>query len=658
MTVIAVDAPAGEVVWRPGTELLEGSQLARYVRTLEDEGRDFPDYATLHRWSVEHLEDFWRSVVELSDVQYDGELEPVLPDGAMPGAKWFPAMRLNYAEHLLRHEDTERPALLCVREDGTTEEVGWAELRRSAGALAQTLRAAGVVAGDRVVAYLHNGPEAVIGLIACASIGAVWSVCSPDFGVAGVLARFAQLDPKVLIATDGYVWNGKVRTRHAEGAELIAGLPTVELFVSVETLGGQDPMSGTGVTTWAQATEGEAPLRFARLPFDHPLWVLFSSGTTGAPKGIVHGHGGILLEHAKTLRLHMNLAPGDNFLFVGSTSWMVWNLLVSGLLCGATVVLLDGSPTAPLDRVWRVAAEQHVDVLGVGAGYIQASQKAGLRPAADHDLRGLAQVCSSGSPLPAASFSWVREHVGEHVWLSSSSGGTDVCSAFVGGCPVLPVRAGRLQARSLGVAVEAWDDDGHPVVGRAGELVVTRPMPSMPLGFWGDTGGERLRAAYFDVFEGVWRHGDFIEFAADGSSMIFGRSDSTLNRRGIRMGSADIYAAIEGLPEVLDALVIGAELDGDYYMPLFVVLAAEAQLDTARARIEAAILGALSTRHLPDEIVAAPGIPRTRTGKKLEVPIKRLLQGAALEDAVDPGAVDNPDVLAFYADFARSRLTT
>lgn len=647
-------AAAGDVVWSPRREDEGGSGLAAYERWLRDRrGLAFKDYRSLWRWSVDDLEAFWSSIWAFEDVRADGDPGRVLAGAAMPGATWFPDVRLNYAEHLLRRADPARPALLAVGEDGASRAMSWAELRSRAGALAAHLRTLGVGPGDRVAGYLGIGFEAVVGLVATASLGAVWSVCAPDFGVLGVRSRFAQLEPKVLLATAGYTFGGRAYDRRAEVAQLVAELPSVGHVVWAGGAGPPLPDLPVAASTWSQATAAEAELTFARVPFDHPLWALFSSGTTGTPKGIVHGHGGILLEHLKNLRLHMDVREGDRYMYVGSTSWMVFNLLVSGLLLGATVVLLEGSPVWPdLGAVWRVAAEQRLQIVGVGAGYVQACLKAQLSPAAELDLGALRQVSVTGSPLSPAGFTWLREHVGQDVWPSSASGGTDVCSGFVGGCPALPVRAGRLQAPSLGVAVEAWDRDGRPVVGEVGELVVRRPMPSMPVTLWGDADGQRMRDTYFSTWPGVWRHGDYIAFDEDLSSVISGRSDSTLNRNGIRIGPAELYAAVETLPEVREAMVVGAELGDEYYMPLFVDLADDADADAARAAIVAAIRGRLSPRHVPDAIVPMPAIPHTRTGKKLEVPVKRLLQGEALADVVDRGSVDDPELLEAYARFA------
>jgi acetoacetyl-CoA synthetase len=507
---------------------------------------------------------------------------------------------------------------------------------------------------------MANCPEAVIALIACASVGAVWSVCSPEYGLGGIVSRFEQLEPKLLIAVDGHRWNGRDHDRSEQVAGLLGELPTVEHLIWVPQLADAPAPSGLPVTSWSDATAGDEPLTFERVPFEHPLWVLFSSGTTGVPKGIVHGHGGILLDHLRAGTLQFDAQPGEATLVVATTSWMVWNVHVSGLLAGEKLVILGGNPLSELDRIWRVAAEQRVGRLGVGAGYILASMKADLRPAEQFDFSSLRQVGPAGSPLPADGYRWISQRVGKHVWPASGSGGTDVCAAYVGGVPILPVRAGRMQAACSGVAIEAWGGDGRPVpAGALGELVITKPMPSMPLFLWGDRDHKRLKETYFSLFPGVWRQGDFIEFDADGSCNIPGRSDSTLNRRGVRIGPAELYSVVERLPDVAEALVVGAELGDEYYMPLFIVAADGVDEAALRERIIAAIRDALSPRHLPDEIIFVPAIPHTKTGKKLEVPIKRLIQGASVEQAADAGSIDRPELLEIYTELiAHRRLPT
>ncbi|KFF99089.1 hypothetical protein IQ62_21625 [Streptomyces scabiei] len=638
-----------DILWRPDSHRAAACALARFRESLDDY-RGGDDYLALWRWSTADPARFWQAVVDFEGVRLGGTPTGPAAPSRMPGGAWFPGRTVNYAEHLLR----ERPgdALVVIDDDGTSHTVSRAELRRRVGALSATLRSLGVGRGDRVAAVLPNRAEAVVGLLACASVGAVWSVCSPEFGAEAVLARFAQLQPRAVILCDGYQYGGRTFDRREEMAAVLTGLPSVEQVLWVDHLNpGSRPATGLPVHPWGEATADAREPEFEDLPFEHPLWVLFSSGTTGVPKGIVHGHGGVLLEHLKTLRLQSDLREGDRFLSVASTSWVVWNMLVSGLAVGATSVLLDGNPVRPdLGRVWREVARHEVDVVGLSAGYVHACLKAGVVP----EPGRLRTVQVTGSPLSTDGFRWIYDRFGD-VWLASMSGGTDVGSIFVGGAPTLPVRSGRLQAPALGVAVEAWDPDGKPVIDRRGELVVTQPMPSMPVGFWNDPDATRYRDSYFAVYPGVWRHGDFIEFAEDGSSVIHGRSDSTLNRQGVRMGPADIYRVVEEIPEVAEALVVGAELGDDYYMPLFVALRPDADPAAVETLIRSAILENLSPRHLPDEIVPVRAVPHTRTGKKLEVPVKRLLQGDALADVVDLGSVDDAPLVREYASFARHR---
>ena len=596
-------------------------------------------------------EQFWELFARFAGVEFGGTAGPVCTDDPMPHTRWFPGRTLNFARHLLQgHEGI---ALIGLAEDGTREEVTFEALRREVASLAAHLRALGVGHGDRVVAILPNVAEAVTGLLAAASIGAVWSICAPEFGPGAIVSRFAQLDAKVVIAAPGYMLGGKDRDRRAELEEIFAKLPTIEHVIwvgrhtSIPSIETRAP-----AVDWEQAVGEAAELVFDDVEFSHPLWVLFSSGTTGIPKGIVHGHGGALLEEMKMLLIHSDLRAGDRYLNVASTSWVLWNAVVSALGVGATAVLIDGNPTFPsIDRVWQIAAAEQVAVLGVGAGFVHSCAKAALVPMRDHELGALKSLQVTGSPLSADGYRWVYGNVGD-IWLASMSGGTDIASIFVGGSPTLPVHVGYIQAPALGVRVESWDEAGDPTRGK-GELVVTKPMPSMPLSFWGDD-GSRYHESYFGMFPGVWRHGDFIEFT-DRGILIHGRSDSTLNRNGLRLGSADIYAVVEALQEVAEALVVGAELGTDYYMPLFVQLAEGSTPEAAREAITGSIREHLSVRYLPDEIVFMRGIPHTRTGKKLEVPVKRLLQGAQLETVADLGSVDDAELLKEYARFAHGR---
>lgn len=652
--IVDADAAEGEVIWRLSADLTERTNIVRFSEFLHE--RDvWPDegYDGLWQWSVDEPEKFWSLWVEFAKVRLGGTPGTTRTADPMPHTRWFPGRTVNYARHLL--DGHEGMALIALAEDGSREEISFDELRAQVGAFAGYLRSRGVAAGDRVAAILPNVSEAVVAMLATASIGAIWSICSPEFGSGAIVSRFGQLEPKVVIAAPGYRLGGKDRARESELAEIFAALRTVQAVVWVTGHTDAKPIPlGVPSADWSAATAAPTAPIYEEVEFSHPLWVLFSSGTTGMPKGIVHGHGGALLEQLKLCSIHDDIRAGDRVLTVASTSWVVWNGLIAALGVGATAVLIDGSPTFPsLDRIWQISADERVAVLGVGAGYVHASAKDGLEPGRTHELDELRTVTVTGSPLSADGFRWVYRAVGD-VWLTSQSGGTDIASIFVGGVPTLPVRVGYIQAPSLGVRVESWSEDGAPALG-PGELVVTDSIPSMPLYLWGDDDGARYRASYFETFPGVWRHGDFIEFDRRGV-IVHGRSDSTLNRNGIRLGSAEVYAAVEALPQVTEALVVGAELGTDYYMPLFVKLADGVEAADARSAIEFAIRTNLSPRYLPDDIIIMPGIPHTKTGKKLEVPVKRLIQGARLEDVADLGAVDSPSLLETYARFAQERL--
>jgi acetoacetyl-CoA synthetase len=588
------------------------------------------------------------------------DYDTVLGEASMPGATWLPGARLNFAERCFARATDARPALVCLTEGGTPEETSWDELRRQVADVAAALRGMGVEPGDCVAGYLPNLRQTVVALLATASVGAVWTACSPDFGTPSVLARLRQARPTVLVAADGYRYGGKTYDRRPEIAELADGLPTVRHVLAVDSLFGAPDGPWSGRTdvhqhVWSALPAAHEPLEFADVPFDHPLWILWSSGTTGIPKGIVQGHGGIVVELLKALGLGVDLRADDRYLFITSTSWMVWNFLVGGLLHGSTVVLYDGSPTYPgVDGAWAVAERTGATVLGLGAAYLTAAEKADSRPADTFGLGRLRTVLQTGSTLPPGTWHWVHDRLAPGVRLQSICGGTDVCSVLAGSTPLLPVRAGRIQAPALGVALASWDPEGRSLTGEQGELVVTAPLPSMPLHFVGDPDGARYRASYFDTYPGVWRHGDWVTVDADLSVVVAGRSDSTLNRSGVRMGSADIYAVVDQLPGIADSLVIGVEQpDGGYFMPLFVVPAEGTSLDDdVRRRIAAAIRNRLSPRHVPDVIVPVPAVPRTLTGKKLEVPVKRVLQGARPGEVSSEGAVTHPEMLTWFAEFA------
>jgi acetoacetyl-CoA synthetase len=655
-----VDAASGELLWEPSAELVERSRLREFMRWLERErGLTFSGYGELWRWSVDDLDGFWSAIWEFFDVQADGEPQPVLASQEMPGAEWFPNSSLNYAEHVFRGNADEDVAILHASELRELGELRWGELRRQIATTAAGLRALGVGRGDRVVAYMPNIPEAIVAFLATASIGAVWSSCSPDFGPRSVVDRFAQIEPKVLIAVDGYRYGGKDFDRREVLAQLQEAMPSLERMVVLPYLDPEPDLSPLRkAMTWEDLLTSEpgAELRFERVPFDHPLWVLYSSGTTGLPKAIVQGQGGILLEHLKKLHLHVDAHPGDRLFWFTTTGWMMWNFIVSGLLTEAAIVLYDGNPgQADMNVLWDLAEEAGVTMFGTSAAYIGACMKAGVEPGAGRDLSALQAVGSTGSPLSPEGFDWIYEHVGADTWLFSTSGGTDLCTAFVGGVATLPVYRGELQARALGAAVEAWDEAGEPVVGEVGELVVTEPMPSMPLYLWGDEDGSRYRESYFEMFPGIWRHGDWLELTRRGTAVIYGRSDSTINRGGIRMGTSEIYRAVLGIEEIVDALVVDVPRPGtDGWMPLFVVLREDAELDEALPReIARRVREQCSPRHVPDEVFEIAEVPRTLSGKVLEVPVKRILMGTPVEKAASRDSLANPASLDYFAEMAK-----
>jgi acetoacetyl-CoA synthetase len=663
---VSTDTSAGpQVLWRPTPESIRATHLAQFAdRVARRRGLDLgdpADYDAIWRWSVEHLDQFWAEVADWSGVLPGVPDDRVLTRRRMPGAEWFPGGCVNYAEQALRPlqdgtVDPGSPALIAVAEDAEPVETSWAQLRDRVGAFAATLRRLGVQRGDRVAGYLPNVPEAVVAFLGAAAVGAVWSSCAPDFGTRSVLDRFAQIEPTVLVAVDGYRWGGKAYDRRDVVAELRAALPSVRTTIAVPRLSPDEVPDGA--MSWAEAVADEQQPVFESLPFDAPLWIVYSSGTTGLPKGIVHGHGSVAVEMHKQLGLHGDVGPGDRYYWYASTAWIMWNIAASALLRGATVVVHDGAPAYPsVDAQFALAARTGITHLGTSAGYLTACEKAGIRPGETHDLSALRSIGSTGSPLPASAFSWVYDAVGNDVFLNSVSGGTDVATGFIGSTLLLPVVAGEMQRPMLAVAAAAWDEEGRPVVGELGELVVTEPMPTMPLYFWNDPDGSRYREAYFEPWPGVWRHGDWMEVTERGTCVITGRSDSTLNRGGVRMGTADIYAAVESVPEVRDCVVLGVEQrDGGYWMPLFVQLAPGEELtDELQARIRDAIRRQASPRHVPDEVLAVPAVPHTRTGKRLEVPLKRLFQGTDPARALNLGAVDDPAAVDHYVRLAAER---
>jgi acetoacetyl-CoA synthetase len=665
-------APADtrQVTWQPTSEQRQQTRIWDFLSWVEaTRSVHLADYRELWRWSVDDLSGFWDAVREYFDVVGEGFDGPALTEERMPGAVWYPGARLNFAENVLRYADSpgfcDTTAVLTIREDDSTSELTWHELRDRVASLAGRLRGLGVEPGDRVAAVLPNLPEAIIGLLATASIGAIWSINSPDLSATATLERLRQLEPTVLIGVDGYRFNGKDIDRVDYLAEVEAGLPFLAHTILV-----RNPDRAHSATTSENARAGRLDFsalvtdtvepRYERVPFDHPLWVLFSSGTTGAPKGIVHGHGGITLEALKGTALNQNMGAGNRYYVAANTSWMVWNTLVNNLMSGASVVTYSGSPLfGSPDRQFDIIARTGTTMFATGAAYLSLVEKSGLEPGRTHDLSALASVMSTGSPLPGSTWRWVHDHVKHDVHLGSDSGGTDICSGFIGSNPLEPVHVGEIQGPLLGVAVEAWSESGRRVVGEVGEMVITRPMPSMPVFFWGDDDGSRYLGSYFEKFPGIWAQGDWITETMDGAFVVHGRSDATLNRAGVRLGSADIYAALQHIPDVRESLVIGLEQpDGAYYMPLFVVLADGCQLsEELEKRIRATIRDLASARHVPDDVILAPAIPVTHAQKKIEVPLKKLFSGHSPDTAINRGSLANPESIDWFVDRAERYLT-
>ncbi|HEY7074843.1 MAG TPA: acetoacetate--CoA ligase [Solirubrobacteraceae bacterium] len=637
------------VLWEPPDELSENAVLTRFMRE-----RGFDDYHELWRWSVEDLEGFWGAIWDFFEV---GERSgPVLADGSMPGATWFPDVTVNYAEHAFRGKDEDAIAIVAASESRDELTWTWGELRHQTARIATGLRNLGVTKGDRVVAYLPNIPEAIAALYACASIGAVWSSCSPDFGARAVSDRFAQIEPKVFLTVDGYTYNGRRFDRGETVRAAREQMPGLEHTVVLPYLDEGEVIKKS--IKWSELTAEPGELTFERVPFDHPLWVLYSSGTTGLPKAIVQGQGGILLEHLKELQLHVDARAGARLFWFTTTGWMMWNFLVGGLLSEARVLLYDGSPGHPdLGTLWDFADRTGMTTFGTSPAFLASCMKAGIEPGEGRDLSALRAVGSTGAPLPPDAFRWIYEHLGSDTWLFSTSGGTDLCTAFVGGVPLLPVYEGELQARALGAAVEAWSPEGEPLTNEVGELVITKPMPSMPIYLWGDEDGERYREAYFDTFEGIWRHGDWIEITDRGTAIISGRSDATINRGGIRMGTAEIYRAVMAIDEITDALVVDIPREGEEnWMPLFVVLREGCELDDDLVkRIRTQVRENASPRHVPSDVIAVDDVPRTLSGKVLELPVKRILMGTPADKAASRDSLANPESLDQFSEFASRR---
>ncbi|MDD5295714.1 MAG: acetoacetate--CoA ligase [Rhodocyclaceae bacterium] len=654
---------ATSAVWQPSPETIKAARITAFSDWLgRERGLRFKDYDALWQWSVTELEAFWGAIWDWFDIPSVTPRERVLGSAAMPGASWFPGVSINYVEQVFRHATSERPAIVFRNEAGENRDLSWLELERQVGALAGTLRGMGVRKGDRVVAYLPNIPETVVAFLAVASIGAIWSACSPDMGKLAVLDRFRQIEPKVLIAVDGYRYGGKAYDRRELLREMLAELPSVGHVVLLPSLKPEAGAAGFhGAVTWDSATAGDVPLQPQHVPFDHPLWIVYSSGTTGLPKAIVHSQGGVMIEHLKALAFHLDIGPEDRFHWYSSTGWMMWNFQVGGLLVGSTICLFDGNPGHPdLSALWRFVGESGVTFFGAGAAFYASCQKADVEPNEVAELRALRGIGSTGSPLSPEGYQWLLDHVRSDIWINPISGGTDLVSAFIGGVPTLPVYLGEMQCRCLGAKIESFDDAGKAQVDEVGELVCSAPMPSMPLYFWNDPDNRRYRDSYFDVYPGIWRHGDWIRITPRGGAIIYGRSDATINRHGIRMGTSELYRAVEDLPEVLDSMVVDLEYLGkESYMPLFVVLRPGQDLTPDLTKlIRDRIRVALSARHVPNEIFQVAAIPRTLSGKKMELPIKKLLLGQPLEKSANPDTMANPESLAWYADFARRYLAS
>jgi acetoacetyl-CoA synthetase len=659
MTEARLGSPAPAVLTGPPENVLETTQLGRYLQWLRHHrGLHFGSWRSLWQWSVDDLEGFWSSIWQFGGIRAHRSYATVLGDRTMPGAEWFPGALLNYAEHSLGlPEDADRVAVVAHSQTRPPSEMTFGELTDQVTRARGVLQRLGVGRGDRVAAYLPSIPETLVAFLATASLGAIWASCAPEFGAPSVIERFGQVEPTVLLAAPGYMYGGKLVDRRAEVARIQADLPTVEHLVSVP----YGELSLDPAPTWTDqlAAQERAPLAFEPVPFSHPLYVLFSSGTTGKPKAIVHGHGGMLLEHTKTGLLHYDLGPGHRMLWFTTTAWMMWNVLAAALLTRASIVMIDGNPMFPDTRSqWRLAEQTRPTLMGVSPGYVMACRKQGIEPCREFDLSSVRQLGVAGSPLPAEGYRWVHEQFGDDVLLNVGSGGTDVCTGLVQGSPWQPVWVGEMSGPSLGVDAVAFGPDGDVVVGELGELVIRQPMPSMPVGFWADEDGARYRSAYFETYPGIWRHGDWIRFRDNGSCVITGRSDATLNRGGVRLGTAEFYRVLDELNEVTDSLVIHLEDTdgGNGELMLFVVPADGVEVDdNLKASIRATLRSTLSPRHVPDVIEAIRAVPHTRTGKKLEIPVKRILQGHPAADVAKPDALADAGALDDFIGFARGR---
>tara|TARA_B100002003_G_scaffold12373_2_gene10626 strand:+ start:2220 stop:4196 length:1977 start_codon:yes stop_codon:yes gene_type:complete len=643
-------------LWTPSDETIASANITSYISWLTARGIEVSNYDELWRWSVDHIEDFWESLWDYFELTYSKKWSAVLTERKMPGAEWFPGVRLNYAENIFARRDDSKPMLLFKGENTELQEVSWAEIEEQTRRLATTLNKLGVEEGDRVVAYLPNIPEAIVALLAVSSIGAIWSSCPPDFGKSSVLDRFSQIEPKVLLAVDGYDFGGKTHDRRPVLAEIQQALPTVEQTLLIDHIS-KETADLKNTVLWSQALRDtdDSVLTFAQLPFDHPLWVVYSSGTTGLPKPIVHGHGGVILEHYKAVVFHNDIKPDDRFYWYSSTGWMMWNYLIGALFAKATLVIYNGSPAYPnANAQFELAEKAGVTYFGTSAAFISACLNAGIHPSQDYDLSAIRAVGSTGSPLSTDGFRWIYENINKDLALESLSGGTDLCTAFVGGARTFPIYMGEIQGASLGANVQAFDEEGKPIRNKVGELVITEPMPSMPLSFWNDEGMALYRESYFSMYPGIWRHGDWIQFNDRGGCVIFGRSDSTINRQGVRMGTSEIYRVVESFEEILDSLIIDLEFHGrESFMPLFLVLKEGVVLnEDLKTRIGNKLRRDVSPRHVPNEMLTIDEVPYTLSGKKMEVPIRKILLGMEVDRAANLGAMRNPEAIDFFQEYA------
>lgn len=649
-----------DILFSPTENDKNKSRLSDYMLWLEqNHGLIFKDYTALWKWSIDEPAFFWTTLLSYFNVIYTGNPDMAISQDPMPDTRWFEGIQINYAEQVFSNRTTSRPAILFQSEQQELTPVSWSTLEDQTAALAAYFRSIGIQRGDRVAAYLPNIPEATVALLACLSIGAIWSSCSPDFGTGSIVDRFLQITPKVLIAVDGYQYGGKRFDKTMVVGEIAGQIPTIEKVILIPYLNTEATVEGLGnVVGWQEViTYKHNGLLFEPVPFGHPAWILYSSGTTGIPKAITHSQGGVLLEHLKYLAFHNDVRPGECFFWFTTTGWMMWNFLNAALLAGATIVVYDGSPGYPnLDVLWKLAEKARIQHFGTSAPYLVACMKDQLVPGKDFDLSALRSIGSTGSPLPPEAFAYVYQHIKPDVWLASMSGGTDVCTAWIGGNPLLPVYEGEIQCRCLGCAMESWDENGHPVFNEVGEMVVTKPMPSMPVFFWNDPDKQKYLGSYFEHFKGVWRHGDWIKITDRGTLVILGRSDATLNRQGIRIGTAEIYRAVDEVPQVKDSLIVCLEFEnGEQFMPLFVIMQkGEILDDTLKKKINTALRSTYSPRHVPDQIIEVPDIPYTMSGKKMEAPVKKILMGITREKAANLDSVRNPDSLDFFVAYAKT----